>query len=105
MTIINITNHDLLSMMNEVWEGNRYKQILNGIKKEFDPENQVQQEQIKILWQKIDGMETFYHELSSKVGHYVNLTCIDCMTNHKFPVACADAECQAKHSKDWLKTK
>jgi hypothetical protein len=105
MAIINITNHDLIKMMDEVWEGNRYKQILNGINKEYDPDNQVQQDQIKIIKQKIYGMETFYHELSGKIGKYVNLTCIDCMANRRFPIACADIECQTEKVQEWSKKK
>jgi hypothetical protein len=91
--VITLSTSEISEIMGKVLHGNRYQQILDGINKELDPNNKVQQEQIRIIKQNINGMETFYHELSNELGKRNTQLCTECAITGKIPAKCVSTDC------------
>ena len=91
--MITMSTQEISEIMDKVLHGNRYQQILDGINKELDPNNKVQQDQIRILKQKIYGMETFYHELCSELCKMNTICCTECGATGKVPERCVSKDC------------
>jgi hypothetical protein len=91
--MITLNTHEISDIMDKVLHGNRYQQILDGINKDLDPNSKVQQEQIRIIKQNINGMETFYHEFGSELGKLNTICCTECAVTGKVPERCVSKDC------------